>query len=653
MKCVRNVLVEMRDGIRIAVDLYLPSDKARCGAVFYLGPYRKDDYILAGSMAHLPKLLTERGLALVIADARGTNDSEGAARVMFSEDEQQDCFELVEWIASQPWCNGNVGMTGVSYGFWTSVLTAALRPPHLRTIVPINGSVSWFYCVHEGGLPMSFGYHGNYLALMLSMNGSPPGLRDHRWQQLWDDHIQCVEPWGLDWFGRMADDASYLSSSLAPRYDQVNVPVFAIGGWWDRYPGDALKLAEKLSGPVKVLVGPWQHMRPDAGIPGPRADYDVVIRWFDHWLNDAQNAVMSEPRLTYYMQDFAVPRGYHPEIPGEWKHALAWPMPRATTQRWHLSADGGLQSHPVAAAASCSYDYDPTAGFCGGLSGGIYGGIAMPEDQRPEAAYSVVYRSPPLEENVEVLGAALVRLSFSSTARRMGVVARLCDVAPDGTIALVTRGYLNLAHRDGLDRPSHTQPGSVYDIRIALKATAYRFARGHRICLMVASADFPSLFPTPDLGTNTLHSGGDFQSYLELPIAEISSAVEAPPPPAGSPAPRDPPADRRFRIERHKNGTVEAVLEVRDVNQGLNCVIEHTQLTSTTVEVANPANARLHSESVYRYRYDSGEVVESIGRVEYRGSSTEIRAIASLAITHDGESKAIREWATTHHREFI
>jgi uncharacterized protein len=653
MKSVRNVLVKMRDGIRIAVDVYLPAGQTPCGAVLYLGPYRKDDYILAGSMAQLPALLTERGLALVIADARGTNDSEGAARVMFSHDEQQDCFELVEWIASQPWCNGNVGMTGVSYGFWTSVLTAALRPPHLRTIVPIHGSVSWFYCVHEGGLPMSFGYHGNYLALMLSINGSPPGVRDHRWQELWDDHIRCVEPWGLDWFGRMADDASYLMSSLAPRYDQVNVPVFAIGGWWDRYPGDALKLAEKLTGPVKVFIGPWQHMRPDAGIPGPRVDYDIVISWFDHWLNGAQNAVMSEPRLTYYLQDFAVPHSYQSEMPGEWKHASEWPMPGATTQRWHLSADGELQSTPVAAAASCSYDYNPGAGFCGGLAGGIYGGIAMPEDQRPEASYSVVYRGPLLDENVEVLGVPLVRLSFSSTARRMGVVARLCDIAPDGTIALVTRGYLNLAHRDGLDRPSPALPGNVYDIRIPLKATAYRFARGHRICLMVASAEFPSIFPTPDLGTNTLHSGGEFQAYLQLPIAELACAVEARPPPAGPQTPLDPPVDRSFRVQRLTNGTLEAILEVRDVNTGANCVIEHTQVTSTAVHPENPATARLHSESMYRFRYDSGEVVESIGRVQCQGSSSEIRVNASLAITHNGESKALREWAMTHPREFI
>lgn len=642
----------MRDGVRIAVDIYLPSDGARCGAVLYLGPYRKDDYILSGSMANLPVRLTERALALVIADARGTNDSEGVAREMFSEDEQRDCFELVEWIAAQPWCNGNVGMTGVSYGFWTSVLTAALRPPHLRTIVPIHGSVSWFYCVHEGGLPMSFGYHANYAALMLSMMGSPPGFRDARWEQIWNDHIRSAEVWGLDWFGRMKDDASYLSSSLAPRYDQVQIPVFAIGGWWDRYPGDALKLAEELSGPVKVMIGPWQHMRPDSGIPGPRVDYEVVIRWFEHWLNGAQNGVMDEPRLQYYLQHVHQPHSYCPEIPGEWRHAPRWPIPESTVIRWHLSDAGALAMTPTLQPGSQSYDYDPTAGFCGGLAGGIYGGIAMPLDQRPEAAYSAVFTSPVLDQSVDVVGVTILRMSFCSTASRMGVVARLCDVSPDGTIALVTRGYLNLAHRDGLARPSSPQPGALYDIRVSLKATAHRFAPGHRICLMVASAEFPSLFPTPDRGRNTIRFGGDFNSYLELPIAASSEAA-ASPPPADVPAPLEPPVDRTFHVERRENGTVHALLDVHDFNRGQACDIEHTQVTATTVDPLHPADTHLHSESVYRYRYDSGEMIESAGRVECRGSTDEIRVTASLTVTHNGAEKAVRHWEATYKRQFI
>lgn len=650
MKAIKNKLVVMRDGIRIAVDIYLPDSQLPHGAVLYLGPYRKDDYILNGSMAQLPQMLTDRGLALVIADARGTNDSEGTAPVIFSEDEQQDGYELVEWIAAQPWCNGNVGMTGVSYGFWTSVMTAALRPPHLRTIVPIHGSVSWFYCVHQGGMPMSFGYHANYLALMLSLQGSPPGFMDERFDQLWADRIRETEPWSMDWFDRMADDASYESSSLAPRYDRVQVPVFAIGAWWDRYPGDALKLAEELSGPVKVLIGPWQHMRPDHAVPGPRVSYEVVIRWFEHWLNGVQNGVMDEPRFTYYMQDYAAPTSYRSHMPGKWRQSTRWPIPDAKVVRLHLASGNALQGTP-ASPGSCQYDYDPMAGAHGGLSGGIYGGIAMPEDQRAEIEHSAVFYGATLTQSIEIVGCPLVRMRFSSTASRMGVVVRLCDAAPDGTISLVTRGYLNLAHRDGLAHPTPPQPDAPYELSVFMKASAYRFAPGHRICLMVTSAEFPSLFPTPDCGVNTIFFGEE-RAYLELPTVE-ATADQVNLPSCDASDADHPPPERTYRVDSSADGRVEAKLEVRDVTRGLNGDIEHTQVTWTTLDRHQPAEVRLCSESMYRHRLDSGEIIESVGRVEYVGSKDDIHGKAELTVTSNGVTKATRSWSRVCKRKFV
>jgi predicted acyl esterase len=652
MRTMKNTLITMRDGVRIAADIYLPDPDARYGAVLYLGPYRKDDYILSGSMSQLPALLTSRGLVLIIADARGTNDSEGVAPVMFSEDEQRDGYELVEWIARQPWCNGNVGMTGVSYGFWTSILTAALAPPHLRTIVPIHGSVSWFYCVHEGGLPMSFGYHGNYAGLMLSLGGSPPGFRDERWETLWDHHIANCAPWGLDWFGRLADDASYESSSLAPRYECVKIPVFAIGGWWDRYPNDPLRLAEKLTGPVKVLLGPWQHIRPDAGIPGPRVDYDIVLRWFDYWLNGVRNGIMDEPLMTYYLQEYGPPKSYRPNIPGQWRHAARWPPVEATHQRWYFAAGDRLAMTLPPQIGTSRYKYDPRAGSSGGLTGGIYGGIAMPGDQNPEIARSALFHGPTLQREVEVLGMPVVRLRFATTAPRMGVVARLCDVAPDGTIALVTRGYLNIAHRDGLARPRALEPHAIYDIVIEMKATAYRFAAGHRICLMVASADFPSLFPTPDKGENLICFGADAASCLELPLVTDSTTGEAPAAPAQE-VPLAVPPDRTYRVENTADGGLCAILEMRDRTSGLGCVIEHEQTTSATVHPEHPHDARVASQSTYRYRYECGSLAESIGLVQCMGSSQQIEVTASLTVRLDGVERASRQWRCVYRREFI
>jgi uncharacterized protein len=188
MRILQHVMVEMSDGIHIAIDVYLPDEERRYPAVLYFGPYRKDDFnTQCGSGKGLARQFVDRGIPIIFADVRGTNGSEGITRLMWDSREQRDGYELVEWIARQPWCNGNVGMTGTSYGFFTSLLTAALRPPHLKTVVPLYGSTSSFYAFCEGGLPMSFGYHADYLGIMLALQGAPPGYRDEdgRWRQLW------------------------------------------------------------------------------------------------------------------------------------------------------------------------------------------------------------------------------------------------------------------------------------------------------------------------------------------------------------------------------------------------------------------------------------------------------------------------------------
>src|SRR2546425_611634 len=150
MRFLQNLLIPMRDGVRIAADGYLPDGEAACPVVLYFGPYRKDDYITRfGNVSGLASRDTERGMALAVAAVRGTNNSEGVTAFMFDIQEQQDGYEVVEWLAAQRWCDGHVGMTGTSYGFFTSLLTAAQQPPHLTTVVPINGSVTWFYCLEE------------------------------------------------------------------------------------------------------------------------------------------------------------------------------------------------------------------------------------------------------------------------------------------------------------------------------------------------------------------------------------------------------------------------------------------------------------------------------------------------------------------------
>ena len=658
MRFLQNVLVRMSDGIHVAVDVYLPDGEGRYPAVLYCMPYRKDDfYPLILNGAGLPKMFAERGLAFVLCDVRGTNNSEGITRLMWDVREQRDGYELVEWIARQPWCNGNVGMTGTSYGFWTSLLTAAQNPPHLRTAVPLYGSGSSYYAFWEGGLAMAFGYHADYLSIMLTFQGSPPGFRDAPggWRELWKERLAHYSPWGLEWFDRQADDEYWQISSCYSFADRIKIPVFVIGGWWDRYSGEAFKFCERLKGPTKILIGPWHHLRLDRAIPGPVVDYEVVFRWFEYWLKGEPNGIMDEPLVTFYVQRYAPPTEYRQFIPGWWREEKPWPIPESEIRRLHLSGQDALSLEIPGADGSKSYAYDPTAGVCSRLTGGIYGGIGMPVDQRPDEAKSVIFTTAPLEREWQVTGFPRVRLWFASTARTMGVIVKLCDVAPDGTVSLVTRGQLNVAHREGLDRPKPFDPGTIYPLEIELKATAYAFEPGHQIRLAVTSGEFQTIFSTPEGGVNKVYWGKDQASYLELPIAPTLAQPAAPPHLKTLPLPpAEPPQGATFTIGPDPHtGEWEAVRDTRTEFEGPEGMIEFWQRTTSRVHSARPAEAMVESESAFIFKYRSGEQIESRGKTHYQGHAQTVEMTASLRVTVDGKEEYAKTWAASYPRKFI
>jgi putative CocE/NonD family hydrolase len=658
MHLIQNTLISMDDGVKIAVDIYLPARQGKYPAVFYFGPYRKDDFFIrSGAGLNYAELYAQRGFAFVCGDVRGVNDSEGITRRLWEEREQKDGAAIVEWIAAQQWCNQNVGMTGTSYGFFTSLLTAAQQPQHLKTVVPLYGSVSSFYGFAENGVPQTFGYHADYVGIMLAMQGSPPGFRDsdERWRDIWEQRLQNLTPWGIEWFDRQLDDDYWRPSSVRHVYDRINIPVFAIGAWWDRYPDDTLALYNNLKAPVKILIGPWQHSRPDLAIPGPRLDYDVVLRWFDYWLKGESNGVMDEPRVTFFAQRYAAPASYRQLIPGAWRTEPTWPIDRTVMRRWFLAEQNQLQGEAPQSKGVDAYRYDPTAGVCSGLSGGIYGGIAMPVDQRPDEAKSVIFTSAPLTEEIEVTGIPTVGLHFASTARTMDVIAKLCDVAPDGTVSLVTRAYLNVAHRGGFDKARLLRPGEIYPLMLAMKSTSYVFEPQHRIRLAITSAEFPTAFPTPEPGTNQVLYGGSTPSWVELPVipkqrpmaSEIRLKELAPPP-------IDPPTNNCYEVHTDQNtGESTATREVSKQYPGLDGQIEWRQSTVARVHPDRPAEARVESRASFQFSYQSGERCTSVGQVICHGDVSSIHVDASLRISLNGLETYKRDWAHSFPRKFI
>jgi len=528
VRFVKNVMVPMADGVHLALDMHVPDsadwEKTPRPLILEYIPYRKDDVPPYAGPHHY---FAQHGFISARLDCRGTGSSEGINTDEYTPREQQDGVEAIEWLAQQPWCSGKIGMIGSSYGGFTCVQVAAHAPPHLAAIVPIYFTDDRYTddCHYRGGAFRCYYDIGAYGASMIGMNAMPPypEYSGQDWARIWEHHLEHNIPYLLEWLAHPCDGEYWRPGSLRGRYDRVQCPVFMIGGWRDGYPNPPLRTFAHLSVPKKLLMGPWNHSRPDAAIPGPRIDYlREAARFFDHWLKGEENGVMDEAPICAYLQAYDEPRADRTRTRGYWRIERELPPAGSAAQNYFLDAGGRLVAE--APGEGCDeYEYRPTVGITGGLwSGGVPFGL--PTDQRPDEVYSLNYTSAPLAEPLEILGFPRVALHISSSAPVMAFVARLCDVAPDGASALVCNGVLNATRRDSLEKPAPLAPGQIYELKFELDATAWRFAPGHCIRLSVCSADFPNLWPTPYKGQNRVYRGPAHPSCLMLPAVPVRKA---------------------------------------------------------------------------------------------------------------------------------
>jgi uncharacterized protein len=263
------------------------------------------------------------------------------------------------------------------------------------------------------------------------------------------------------------------------------------------------RLLKGLSVPRKGLIGPWAHAFPDDASPGPSIGFlQECVRWFDHWLKGIENGVMDEPMLRVWMQESVEPQPSFEVRPGRWVAERSWPSPHVETQGWDLPWEGERSLRAVQSTGT-----EAGAWTAEGQS------ADLATDQRPDDAFSITYDFEPLAEPLEILGLPSVTLALAVDRPRALVCVRLCEVFPDGTSALVTRGLLNLAHRANHEEPSPLEPGTRYEVRVPLDVAAHSFPPGHRLRVAVSPAYWPWAWPSPEEVTLTVFGG-----RLELPV---------------------------------------------------------------------------------------------------------------------------------------
>jgi len=531
-----NIKIPMRDGITLSANLFSPVPH-RPGetfpAILEMIPYRKDGWRYRTDH-QLMTYLARRGFAGCRLDVRGTGSSAGIACDEYTPEETQDGYDTVEWLAAQPWCNGNVGMWGISYGGFTAIQVAKLQPPSLKAIVPMYATDDRYRDdVHYIGGCVTVSELAQYAISQVGMNVLPPlpQFLGPNWAEEWKSRLEETPPWLITWLRHQTDGPYWRTGSLAPDYDRITCAVFHIGGWADGYTNPVLRMQEKcVNAPRKALIGPWSHLLPHNAYPGPNIDWlHELIRFFDYWLKEIENGVMDDPPLTLFRREYTPPEPFPRQTNGCWYSEPTYPIERTQLTPFYFGP-ATLQPQPPATEQVDTYPHRPTHGtqaaLCWG-AGGSPNGLAR--DLRPAEALCPTFTSAPLTGPLDVIGFPQVVLHISCNAPVAHVVVRLADVAPDGTSALVSTGILNLTHRNGHTRPEPLVAGQIYPVTVTLKATGYRFLPGHRIRVSVASGYWPVIWPSPYRATNKLHSGPLLPSRLVLPVIPAGDTVPPPP----------------------------------------------------------------------------------------------------------------------------
>lgn len=516
-------MVAMRDGTRLATDVYLPAGgEGSWPALLVRTTYGKKGYGPEfGSWVG-------KGYAMVIQDVRGRFDSQGAdlAFLNCGNGQLQDGHDTIAWIARQKWCNGRVGTVGASAMGITQTLLAPDAPEPL---------VAQYILVAAGSLYHEATYESG--ALRLEMTGG--WLIDNRYHpaNLW---LTVMHPFYDRHWQRVDANA---------QADRIHVPSVFYGGWFDAFLVGIIDTWQARQhhggagarGTQKLLIGPWCHGGPGTDAKPARAGeltFPANSRrlpcpiggqeWFAHYLLGEDNGADRAPAVVYYTMGAVGEEG----APGNvWRMESDWPPP-ATITPYHLHSDGSLSPDPlVAAEGSRTFAADPAnpvptrGGHVLCLPQGTY-------DQREIEAHAdvLVYTTSPLEEPLEVTGPLVASLHISSDSPDTDLAVKLCDVYPDGRSMIICDGVCRVRYRKGLDRLDLLQPGQIVPVQVRLTPTSLVFNRGHRIRVTVAGSNYPRYDVNPNTGWpawpfcptrvahNTLYSSTSHPSAVHLPV---------------------------------------------------------------------------------------------------------------------------------------
>jgi putative CocE/NonD family hydrolase len=404
-------------------------------------------------------------------------------------------------------------MFGISWGGFNSIHMAMRDPPALKAIIAVDATDDLYQDdVHfmDGVL------HVDSWEMSQDLDNARPGAPDYKIDEANFRDRFDTRPWMMTYKRQQRDGAFWDRTALKARYDSLRIPSFHIGGWYDGYRDSIPRILQNVKAPVKALIGPWSHAFPHDPYPEPGMEWrHEAVRWFDYWLKGRDTGILDEPRFAVFVRKWHPPGPYLEKGEGDWRWEEGWPIARIRDRVLYPQPNHSLSDEPPG-AVSHSLRYVPSNGVEAGGPVLWWGDVA--HDQRPTDAYSLVYDTEPLGEDLEILGLPRALLTVSADAPRANWFVRLSDVAPDGAVTQVAGAGLNGTHRESAKEPKDVERGVPFPLEIEMHFTSWVFPRGHRIRLAISNAQWPMMWPTPYPMTTALHLGGSGGTRVLLPV---------------------------------------------------------------------------------------------------------------------------------------
>lgn len=557
-----DVMVPMRDAVRLATDVYRPARGGQPLAERFPTILTRTPYGKNGSDG-LGKYYASRGYVVVVQDTRGRYESEGIWHML--TDDGPDGVDTANWIVAQPWSDGQIGMFGTSYVGGTQHALAMSDCAHLKTVIPVDAMSNLGYASMRNGGAFELRFWNWIFSI-----GGPSGSRQARdpataqvLKEMMDNRRQYLlnlplragttplklipeyEEWLVEAMRHGTNDQFWEQNNIIDHAERYrDMPVYLVGGWYDSWGSNTTAnfraLSQRIKGPVYLIMGPWTHggqgshahgqidFGADAAIADPLA---WRLQWYDHWLKGRENSVGRDAPFATPVRIFVMGSGEGTKTAdgrinhgGFWRDEQEWPLARTQYTNFYLQADGGLTAaRSTQDRAATSFEFDPrrpvpTIG--GNISSGDGILVAGAWDQRggkhiwnapeqiPLSARNdiVVFTTPPLAADLEVTGELEVKLWISSSAVDTDFTAKLVDVHPPtpdfpaGMDINIGDGILRTRFRNSLKREEMLEPGAIYPITIRLYPTSNIFRRGHRIRLDISSSNFPRFDVNPNTG---------------------------------------------------------------------------------------------------------------------------------------------------------